>query len=76
MTIKRFVNIQLKRLERTNNKFIIDYIKILEKKHNNKIKEVNNKIKEANNKILNNISNIFGTITLGIIITDVYLRNK
>jgi hypothetical protein len=69
MTIKRFVNIQLKRLERTNNKFIIDYIKILEKKHNNKIKE-------ANNKLLNHISNIFGTITLGIIITDVYLRNK
>ena len=69
MTIKRFVNIQLKRLERNNNKFIIDYIKILEKKNNKKIKEVNT-------NLLNYISNIFGSITLGTLITTVYIYSK
>jgi len=69
MTIKRFVNIQLKRLERNNNKFIIDYIKILEKKNNKKIKEVNT-------NLLNYIDNIFGSIAFGSLITTVYIYSK
>lgn len=69
LNMKRFFNIQLKRLERNNNKFITDYIKILEKKNNKKIKEVNT-------NLLNYISNIFCSITIGTLITSVYIQNK
>lgn len=52
LNMKRLFNIQLKRFEKNNNKFIIDYIKILEKKTNNNIrKEINNIYNEQINSI-------------------------
>lgn len=64
LNIKRVFNIQLyKRLERNNNKFIIDYIKVLEKKTN---KRINNEIKN----IFSTFKDIFLCIGVSFVITS------
>ena len=66
---KKILNIQLKNFQRKNNDFISNYIKVLEKKTNKKIKN------EINNSYVA-MSNLLTSVTIFSIVTSVFINSS
>ena len=66
---KKILNIQLKNFQRKNNDFICNYIKVLEKKTNKKIKN------EINNSYVA-MSNLLTSVTIFSIVTSVFINSS